>query len=610
MNKIIDIEELYEKMDEEVERDDFESQVEALVETGYLEKSLDSDDNAYFRAKTGLTWSYAVRIDCPIKKQILLCLMENPKTFFVLYNTQKGKLRIAGVEIRSWASTPNKRVVAFLMVDNDKTLADQSSDGVRSIIEDVADIFLLSSNSGDKLEDIKNKIDSYAAFGGKMPVIVALNNGKQVDKIETLMKHVKMRMEMGGQMSQLRYGIVFDEADKIYPPVRVKFSKLLVTDDSALHRLGFVSATEGDLMDADYPECANAYMHPVPLGNPDYRAIHHDEAVVKHVVHRVKDGNDAYAEAILESNNEYFKKSVQLKDGSMGFRKVIVNGGAKRASMESFATRRTADGAYAITVNMNGVVVYRAGYEKKKYSAKGVRFGELLFRIYKELGLHDKPLYIIGRRKVDRGLGFHFAPRDGSEGLVWTDMILGRVDDKNTAVQKAGRLAGVVAQCPQYPCKLTWWTDEKTASMVCRHNGLVDSANTKAGCSALQAMTRAKVDVPVQEVVHHDSISHLEEFNSMNELIQRWKTIVSQGQQKFRSPMKPRQDEGVYVCSVGGNSERQLASTIRTKFNGTSTSNWGSGLTTATPGEYIHRVYAGYEEDSSVKFFLRWTQKV
>ena len=531
---MLDIDELYDDMAESVERGEFESHVEALVETGYLEKSLDSDDNAYFRAKSGLTWSHAVRIDCPIKKQVLLCLMENPKTFFVLYNTQKGKTRIVGEEIRSWAG---KRVVAFLMVDNDKTLADQSSDGLRSIVEDVADIFLLSSNSGDKLEDIKNKIDSYTAFGGKMPVIVALNNGKQVDKIVKLMEHVKMRMEMGGAMSQLRYGIVFDEADKIYPPVREKFSKLLVTDDSALHRLGFVSATEGDLMESEYPECMDAHMYTVPLGNPDYRAIHTQDAITKHVVHRSSVGNDAYAEAIITSpeNKTYFNNTIPLKNGSVGFRKVIVNGGSKCASMEAFAMRRIAEGSYAMTVNMNGVVVYRAGYEKKKYSTKGVRFAKLLFRIYKELGLHDKPLFIIGRKKVDRGLGFSFAPSDGSEGLVWTDMILCRVDDKDTAVQKAGRLAGGVAQCPQYPGKLTWWTDEKTASMVCRHNDVVDSANTKAGCSALQAMTRAEAEVPKRPIAEtkNDVLISEETFTTIDEAKEWGKTHLDQNPSAF-----------------------------------------------------------------------------
>ena len=390
---------------------------------------------------------------------------------------------------------------------------------MRAIVEDVADIFLLSSNSGDNIASITNKIDSYAVFGGKMPVIVALNNTKQIDKIITLMKHIRNRMLNG--CSTLRYGIVFDEADKIYPPVRERFSDYLVKDNSVLHRLGFVTATEGDLMDEEYPECSNAFMHPVPLGNPDYRAIHTQDAIIKHVVHRSGVGNDAYAEAIITDpkNKSYFSNQIELKNGSMGFRKVIVNGGAKCTSMEAFALRRIAEGSYAITVNLRGVVVYRQGYEKKKYSAKGVRFSQLLFKIYKELGLHDKPLFIIGRRKVDRGLGFHYTPRDGSEGLVWTDMILGRVDDKSTAIQKAGRLAGVVVHCPQYSGSLTWWTDEKTASIVCRHNEVVDSANSKKGCSALQALVRADVEVPKTPPVETNNDILISEytFNTVKE---------------------------------------------------------------------------------------------
>jgi len=550
----------------EVERNDLEMNLDNLVDAGFIQRILDPADNAYFKAREGLSWSDAVRIDCEVKKQILLCLIENPKTFFVLYNTQKGKLKIASEEIRSWASVEGKRVVGFLMVDNDKTLADQSSDGVRAVVGDVADIFLLSSNSGDSIGDIKNKIDSYAAFGGKMPVIVALNNAKQVEKITKLMDHVKMRMVSG--CSTLRYGIVFDEADKIYPPVRERFSDYLVKDDSALHRLGFVTATEGDLMDAEYPECANAFMHPVPPGNPDYRAIHTEDAVVRHVVHRSSVGNDSYAEAILTDpeNKTYFNNAIPLKNGSMGFRKVIVNGGSKRASMEAFAMRRIAEGSYAITVNMSGVVVYRAGHEKKRYSSKGTRFGQLLFKIYKELGLHDKPLFIIGRRKVDRGLGFHFTPRDGSEGLVWTDMILGRVDDKSTAVQKAGRLAGVVVHCPQYSGSLTWWTDEKTASMVCRHNDVVDSANSKKGCSALQALVRAEVEVP-PEIVH----SHVDESNFSDE----WREFSSfDDAKKWGKNIRPKSKDanGFELSSTTGKPRVLLAGDLRSLKTGKRTS--------------------------------------
>jgi hypothetical protein len=489
-----DIDTLYETC--ELEQTTFDAALDELVELGLVQKETTTDDATYYKSRQGLSWSEVVHLDSPAKKQILLCLIDNPKTFFVLYNTQKGKLRIAAEEIRSWATVPDKRVVAFLCVDNRQDLANQSVLDLFDVIGPVGKKFLLISNTADNVDTIKDAIDSYAAFGGKMPVVTFLSNPTQTEKVKRLLEHIRNRMATG-LAPGLRYGIVFDEADKVYPPCRGRFADLLVNDDRALHRIGFVSATEGDLLDAEYPECANAYMYQVPDGHPGYRAFHTEDAEIKKVVHRTKDNNDAYAEGILETNREHFSGTVTLKNGTQGFRKVIVNSAAKRSSMTEFARRRNAEGAYAVTVNMNGICVYRPGHEMKKYSAKGQKFGHLLFNVYVELGLHDKPLFCIGRRKVDRGLGFHWAPRDGSNGLIWTDMILGRIDDKDSAVQKAGRLAGVVEQCPQYPGKLTWWTDEKTAALIIRHNNIVDGAGEKRGCSALQAVSRADAEAGV-----------------------------------------------------------------------------------------------------------------
>lgn len=509
VRKIKDADSIFEEI-VDVEDESFRRNLDDLVDVGYLTKEYDDDeDRIYFRAREGLSWSEVARLDCSVKKQILLQLIDNPKAFFVLYNTQKGKLRIATEEIRMWVSCPDSKIVGFLIVDNDKTLADQTAEGMIDIIEEVAQVFRLSSNSAkDTLDSIRTYTDAYAADKDgeyKMPVIVALNNTTQLKKILMLMAHIKHKVET--RNSQLRYGCVFDEADKVYPQIRDKeigigngtttsLFKLLVEDDRAVHRLGWVSATEGELMDREYPECANAFMYPVPPGDPNYRAAHTEDAIIKHVPHRVKDSNDVYAESILAGNREHFMQKIRLKNGTEGFRKIIVNGGAKTATMEAFARKRIEDGSHCITVNMMGVVVYRHGHDKKRYSAKGIRFGQLLFNIYRELGLHDKPLFIIGRRKVDRGLGFHFAPRDGSDGLIWTDMILGRVDDKDHAVQKAGRLAGVVSQCPQYPGELFWWTDERTGNSIVRHNNIVDETNKKRGCSIVQAVERAKDSMP------------------------------------------------------------------------------------------------------------------
>jgi hypothetical protein len=434
-------------------------------------------------------------------------------------------------------SQKGKKVVTFLVVDNSKDLADQSTDQspngpMKELGETVAKVFLLSSNKADVTVDgIRTYIDAYAVDDDgeyKMPVIVALNNSVQIGKVLLLMKHIKSKVERRG--SSLRFGIIFDEADKVYPPIRDDFIPLLVEDNSALHRLGFVTATEGVLMDSDYPECANAYMHQVPPGHPDYRAFHTEDASHEIVPNLSKQTNDMYAETILTKYKDYFAYPVILKNGSEGFRKIIINGGTKTASMETCARNRVADGYYAMTVNMFGVCVYRPGYEKKRYSTKGVRFNKLLFNIYIELKLHDKPLFIIGRRKVDRGLSFHYAPPDGTDGLIWTDMILGRIDEKDTAVQKAGRLAGKVAQCPQYPGTLTWWTDEKTAHNILYHNNVVDEANTKCGYSALQALTCAKstVPIPVKAETPNDIIISEATFMSVIKAKEWGKTFLDQ----------------------------------------------------------------------------------
>jgi hypothetical protein len=120
--------------------------------------------------------------------------------------------------------------------------------------------------------------------------------------------------------------------------------------------------------------------------------------------------------------------------------------------------------------------------------------------MYTVFRLEYAPLFIIGCRKVDRGLGFHYAPRshisitkktvdygygpvefDGVSGLIFTDMILGKVDNISTAAQKSGRLDGIIGQCPQCPVSLTWWTDELTSSNVISHKTIVDEMHRLPG---------------------------------------------------------------------------------------------------------------------------------
>ncbi len=509
---IASVDEIVDKLNldrEVVDEYDVDKVLQALDELesiSMIERNVNiNDDAVLFGARHGLKWSEFQHIDDPLKKTILLMLVENPKTFFVLQNTQSGKMRICALEINKWVERTDIKTVAFFITQNDKTLTDQSVEGLSKICKNCK-LFTLSSNNKLSFDDIKSYIDAYSADTDgeyKMPVIAALANDIQNRKVLKLMAHILRKVRRN--QSKLRYGIIFDEADDTYPKLRkmridvdgesMSYYQFIVDNDDALNRIGFVSATEGDLLDADFPECANAYLYQVDLehsNNANYRAAHHQESVFRVEKMTSKMSNNSYAEKLIDANLTYFTEPIE---GTNYYRKIIVNSNARSSDMTSMAHFATSRGINAMVFNMYGVKTYISGAPVQTFRIRGRRFNELLFEIYKKLNMENKPLIIIGRRKVDRGLGFHYAPRDGSEGLIWTDIILGKIEDTNTAVQKAGRLAGIIAQCPQYYGRCTYWTDERTQRDILRHNNIVDEVNKLTGCTVLQAVTRGTVKV-------------------------------------------------------------------------------------------------------------------
>jgi hypothetical protein len=539
-----------------MDEDTFRNVITELIEIDVLQTML-MDDSRLYRAKAGLKWSDFVHIDDPIKKSILLLLIQNPTTFFVLQNTQRGKMRIAAAEIKAWGQDKVNRVVAFIIVDNDKTLADQSVDGLAKVFGDQpVKIFALSSNSKTGFEEIKTYVDAYATNPEyPMPIIALLANPKQNEKMLKLLHHINSKVV--NYKSPLRYGEIWDEADKIYPALRDKeitingnaVSQITYINEQTrgLYRLGFVTATDGKLLDEDYPECANAYLYPVEIAPEDqehYRALHHHESITHRVPFTSKHTNNSYAMQVLEDNKEHFMKPIILSSGEVYYRKIIVNSNAKTEDMKQFARWSNSKGIHALVFNGYAgasVKVYREGFPILTFKTRGKKFNEVLFYAYKKLKLDDKPLVIIGRRKVDRGLGFHYCPRINDEitlsgdqgdlvtrnreGIVWTDIILGRIEDKNTAVQKAGRGAGIIGNSPQYPGSTHYWTDEYTENSIRRHNTIVDTSNMSSGCSVLQAVKHAENVTPIIPVSNHSEIDpniiirNFDTFNALKEFI-------------------------------------------------------------------------------------------
>jgi hypothetical protein len=528
------------------DEDVFRNKVTNLRDIGLIETGV-MDDFVVYSARHGLRWSEFVNIDDPIKKSILLLLVENPTTFFVLQNTQRGKMRIASLEIKQWGQDTSIKPVAFIIVDNDQTLADQSCDGiVKTFGTQDFNLFLLSSSSKVTPEFIKTYIDAYSHDDTgeySMPVIVLLANPKQHEKMLKLLAHINNKVV--NYNSKLRYGVIFDEADKTYKSLRNKNVVLggistscvtyFVENTCAMHRLGFVTATDGDLLDEEYPECANAYLYPVEIDPEDevhYRALHHQDSITNITPFKSRHTNNSYAKEVIETNNEHFITPITLPSVEVYYRKIIINSNAKTEEMKQFAKWANTNGMYALVFNGYGgasVKIFKNGSLVGTQKTKGKKFNEALFYIYKKYNLSDKPLVIIGRRKVDRGLGFHYCPRvndeiciDGDlgpvitknrEGLVWTDMILGKIEDKNSAVQKAGRLAGIIGNSPQYPGSMYYWTDAQTEDLIRRHNTIVDKANDSYGCSILQAMKHAEDLVPLRKINHHTNINSFLVYN-------------------------------------------------------------------------------------------------
>jgi hypothetical protein len=496
-------------------------------ENEYLERHPLDDDEVGYMARADLKWKDFQDLACAIKKQILLYLVDNPKTFCILLNTQKGKTVIIAKHLAEWTqqntSTPSK-IVPFVFMMNDRTLGDQTQESLLQVPN--AKIFQLSSNAKTSETEIMTYMDAWASdtYGDYLtPIILTLPNANQMQKVARLLDRIKTRVLT--RASSLRYSFVIDEYDQVYPLIR---NQLLpyIGCDQALHKLGFVSATDGDTLD-DYPECANAYFESHREDSPDYRAFHHADSVVK-LVARAPKKHNAFAYKVIEDNASHFAKPVKLPNGEWYYRKIIVNGDSRRESMESFARKMTepvvtnegtsTDGAnYCITINMFGVKLFVNGRPKRSKGIRGCRLNAVLYWMYRREGLHNKPLYVIGNRKVDRGLGFHFAPRKnesgefdpvsvefesmeyvslGGDGIIFTDEILGHVDRQESAAQKAGRCAGIIAQSPNYCGHVHYWTDEKTASLIRTHNEKIDRMNGLSGAyTARQADARAKSQI-------------------------------------------------------------------------------------------------------------------
>jgi hypothetical protein len=486
---------------------DFEIKLNELATDGLVLIKTNTDDTLLYETKSGLVLSDFNEIRDQVKYDILSFMCENPKAFFMLGNTQNGKTRKIGGEMKQWSQEKSVKVVGFIVVDNDNALSDQF---VASLRTQPVKLFRLSGIRGDTFDTIKDAIDAYAGdpTGERlMPLIVLLSNEIQNTKMVKLVAHIDRMARL--YHSKLRYGIIWDECDVTYtrlreaPVLDMTIRTFIIEQTTALYKVGWVSATEGTLLDdQSFPECMNAQIYPFvpdPETQPFYRSFHLPEAMIHDVP--FEGGLNRYASKVVSDNMAHFSTPIRKisEDGNSicnTYRKIIVNSTSTKIKMDELAKWFLGKDMNVIVFNNDqgtSLKLYMQGEAIDVFVIKGYTLNSLLFYIYKKRGLHTKPLAVIGNRKVNRGLSFSYCPRDAKpitikgklgdlvtqdrEGLVFTDMILGRIDNVSSAVQKAGRLSGLIGDSPQYTGSIHFWTDGYTAEKILVHNRMVDAAN-------------------------------------------------------------------------------------------------------------------------------------
>jgi hypothetical protein len=323
--------------------------------------------------------------------------------------------------------------------------------------------------------------------------------------------------------------------------------------------------------------------------------------------------------------------------------RVFTPGDITVKSHDQIADFLVAEGFAVCILNGKEKCIRVPGMEKPLEIADHVPPGEIMevgktiACMYRDYKLNRFPFAITGKICLSRGITFQCeelktvlsvqpdgtltSSADLCYDFLFDAGIMPPMSDRATLYQCVSRVNGNIKTFRNYKKPVLYMSTEtrdtifsaekiaeNLATLVHTHNLSdvgVEEMNWAIHCDEV----KYREELETSSVALHTSISHLEDFASMDELRSRWREILSESGQEYTNPRTPNQKDGVFVCSIGDKSEKQRAEAIRAKFGGESTSNWGSGLTTAESGEYIHRVYAGYDGDSVV-FFLRWTRKV
>ncbi len=420
----------------------------------------------------------------------------------------------------------NNKKMFFLVSQNIQDLTSQNCERILNDLGTYLQIFVFTSQNdrnsknivyNPSIEDVITYMIHYLNNNEsslKIPMAIFLANPNQINKMNTLLEVVEIK---NNQLYENKDGfqsyIFFDEADQTYPLSREILMKSIfdnvvyetfkvVRPLKSINKVYWISATQEEMV-LTYPECSISKQALIQFQNGvmenHYSIL--DESAIIHTNIQPKDmDHNDYLLQIVEHNRSHFFE----KMSNNSYRKIIGMSNVDNNKQKNLAHTLNSMGANVILLNQDGVYlylndennikyvmkhmldsveknsIYTINDSKKEMNNDGIKIEDnsiksrnaLIAKIYNEtyVELQNAPLFILGNRKVDRGLTFHYAPlAEDSYSFILTDLIMGRIPNWKRAVQAIGRGNGVIKHHRDFIGTIDYWVDPITIENVKRH---------------------------------------------------------------------------------------------------------------------------------------------
>jgi hypothetical protein len=437
-------------------------------------KSVDDFINSYNKVinNQSLDTDLEREIDYRLNKQ------QQNRLWTIFLRCQKTKTAQVINKIKQLINN-NEKSLSIIMCQNDSSLTLQTSERLHNVLPNQCKVFVLSSaiNTKPAINDdsivynpefkvLISYILKYilGSVGYLYPVIVSLTNDVQLTKIVSILELLQKPIINGG------YHLFIDEADVTYPNLRDKLLKYIMTDDNTPNNKNYgtywITATGINLIKggASYNECRKAHQVDIML-SPDIDKVYFDITDEKAIIHKTKGDISGLLLYLLDRNENHFKQ--QFDDGS--YRKIIAVAPNMTDEQNTLSLQIVSRGYNVITINSNGIILRTDVNTSRKLSfTKDIKeMNKLIAFKYNEIpGMKLKPLIILGNRKIDRGVTFHY-PTNDDKRLIFTDIIIPRIINWRRAIQIAGRCAGIIKNDTFNG--INFWIEENTYERIIKY---------------------------------------------------------------------------------------------------------------------------------------------